>query len=305
VTAPFAGALLAAVCFGTASVLQHTSAARSDIGSALDPRLLLRLGCQGRYLAGLGLDAVGFGLSAWAVRLLPLFVVQAALASSLAVTSVVAAVAAGEALTPAERRAVAAIVAGLVLLAVSAAPEQTEPGRGLATAVLLAGVPLLVLAATWVERRPAGPRPGMVLGMLGGLAFAGFGMAGRLLGAPPRPPLLADPLAWALVAYVGLGLLLYGAALQRGRVTTITAGCVVAETLVPALVGVIAFGDGARPGLVAVAVTGFTLTSGAALWLARQQAGAMEPGPQASAAMTEVGEDGVAVAEAGMVATTT
>ena len=272
-TAPFGAALLAAACFGVASVLQHTSAARAERGGALDPRLLVRLGCQGQYLAGLGLDAAGFVLSAWALRLLPLFVVQAALASSLAVTSVVAAVAAGEALRPAERRAVAAIVAGLVLLAASAAPEQTEPGRGLATVALLVGVPVLVLAAAWLERRPAGSRPGTLLGMLGGLAFAGFGMSSHLLGAPPRPPLVADPLAWASLVYVILGLLLYGAALQRGRVTTITAACVVAETLVPALIGVLAFGDGARPGLGAVAVAGFALTTGAALWLARQETG--------------------------------
>lgn len=269
-TPPFAAALLAALCFGTASVLQHASAARAASGSALDPRLLVRLARQGPYLAGLGLDAVGFGLSAWAVRLLPLFVVQAALASSLAVTAVVAALVAREALRPAERNAVAAIVGGLVLLAVSAGPEQAAPGRGLTTAVLVAGLPLLIVAAALVERRAAGARPGMALGALGGLAFAGFGMAGRVLGTPPRPALLTDPLCWALVAYVGLGLLLYGAALQRGRVTTVTAACVVAETLVPAAVGVTLLGDAARPGLGLVAVTGFVLTTAAALWLARR-----------------------------------
>ena len=270
-TAPFAAALLAAVCFGTASVLQHASAGRAAAGGALDPRLLMRLGRQGPYLAGLGLDVVAFGLSAWAVRLLPLFVVQAALASSLAVTAVVAALAAREALRPAERNAVAAIVGGLVLLAVSAGPEQATPDRGLTAAVLVAGLPALVLAAALLERRAAGARPGMALGALGGLAFAGFGMAGRVLGAPPRPPLLADPLCWALVAYVGLGLLFYGAALQRGRVTTITATCVVAETLVPAAVGVAVLGDTARAGMGLVAVTGFALTTAAALWLARRE----------------------------------
>lgn len=268
-TAPLAAALLAAVCFGIASVLQHASAGRAEPGGALDPRLLVRLGRQGPYLAGLVLDALGFGLSTWAVRLLPLFVVQAALAASLAVTSVVAAVVAREALRSAERNAVAAIVGGLVLLGLAAGPEQAAPSRGGATAVLVGGLALLVLAAFGLERRPAGARPGMALGALGGLAFAGFVMAGRVLAAPPRPSLLADPVAWALVAYVALGLLFYGAALQRGRVTTVTAACVVAETLVPAAAGVVLLGDTARPGLGLVAATGFALTTAAALWLAR------------------------------------
>lgn len=268
-TAPFAAALLAAACFGTASVLQHASARRAEVGGALDPRLLLRLGRQGPYLAGLGLDGVGFALSAWSARMLPLFVVQAALASSLAVTACVAAVVARESLGPGERRAVLGIVAGLVLLGASAGPDEAAPARGAVTVVLLAGVPLLVLAAAWVERRPAGLRPGMALGAIAGLAFAGFGVAGRALGAPSSTPLPADPLVWAMVAYVGFGLLLFGAALQRGRVTTVTAACIVVETLVPAVAGVLVLGDGARPGFAAVAATGFALTAGAALWLAR------------------------------------
>lgn len=271
-TAPFAGALLAAACFGVASVLQGMSAARADVGGALDLRLLGRLGRQGPYLLGLGLDVAGFAITAWTVRFLPMFVVQAVLASSLAVTSVVAAIASREALRPPERLAVAGIVAGLVLLAVSAAPEQADPGRGTATVLLVAGIPSLVLFAAWVERRPAGARPGMALGTLAGLAFAGFGMAGRVMAAPPHPPLLLDPLAWALVGYVVLGFLLFGAALQRGRVTSISASCVVTETLVPAAVGVVALGDGARAGLGVVAATGFALTTAAALWLARREA---------------------------------
>ncbi len=278
-TVPFAGALVAAACFGVASVLQHASAARADVGRALDIRLFGRLGRQGPYLLGLALDGVGFALTAWTVRLLPLFVVQAALASALAVTAVVAGVVAREALRPAERLAVAGIVGGLVLLGLSAAPGRTEPGRGMASLLLVAGIPGLVLLAVWVERRPSGTRPGMALGALSGLAFAGFGMTGRVMAAPPHPAMVVDPLAWAVVAYVALGLLLFAAALQRGRVTTITAACVVTETLVPAAVGVLALGDGARPGLAGVAATGFALTTAAALWLARAGTGAAAVAP--------------------------
>ncbi|MGH9284199.1 MAG: hypothetical protein ACRD0M_00790 [Acidimicrobiales bacterium] len=268
-TAPFAAALLAAICFGVASVLQHVSAGRAEAGGALDLRLLVRLGRQAPYLLGLALDGLGFVLAAWAVRLMPLFVVQAALASSLAVTAVLAARVTRESLGSGERRAVAAIVAGLVLLGISAGSEEHAPSRAPVTLVLLAGLPIVVAAAAVVERRPPGTRPGMALEDLAGAAFAGFGLAGRALGAPPGSPLVSDPLMWALLAYVALGLLFYGAALQRGKVTTVTAACVVVETLLPAAAGIAALGDGARPGLGMVAVAGFALTTAAAVSLAR------------------------------------
>lgn len=279
VTAPFAGALLAAVCFGVASVLQHTSAARTGRTGALDLRLLARLGRDGPYLAGLALDVAGFALSAWAVRLVPLFVVQAALASSLAVTAVVAAAVAREALGPVERRAVAGIVAGLALLGVSAGSADGVPARGATTTVLLAGLPLLAFAAWVAGRRGGSTRPGMALGATAGLSFAGFGVAGRVLDGSAGTALAADPVAWALVGYVVLGFLAFAAALQRAAVTKVTAACVVAETLVPAAVGVVVFGDGARPGYAAVAACGFALTTAAALRLARHDGGAPSPRP--------------------------
>ncbi|MEO7836326.1 MAG: hypothetical protein ABIS21_01640 [Acidimicrobiales bacterium] len=271
---PLAGALLASMCFGTASVLQHVSASRAAAGRGVDPRLLLRLARQGPYLIGLGLDAAGFVVSAWALRRLPLFVVQAALASSLAITAGVAAATVRESLLARERRAIAGIIAGLVLLAVAASPEPASPGRSAGT-LLLGGLVALLVAAVLVDRRAGAAWSGVAFGALSGLAFGGFGLASRVLGSGPGPPLVGDPLAWAMVGYVGLGLLFFAAALQRGKVTAVTAACVVTETLVPAVLGVLFLGDGARPGLGAVALVGFALSCGAAVSLARPSPGSL------------------------------
>ena len=81
------GALAAALCYGVASVLQAVAAARTSSGAAVDPRLLGRLLTQGPYLAGLGLDGVGFAASLLALRSLPLFLVESAVASSIGVTA--------------------------------------------------------------------------------------------------------------------------------------------------------------------------------------------------------------------------
>jgi hypothetical protein len=112
-----------------------------------------------------------------------------------------------------------------------------------------------------------------------GLAFALFGVAGRVLpGSGVGPGLVAQPLAWAAAAYAGLGLLLYGAALQRGPVTAVAAATAAVETIVPAAAGLF-LGGGARPGLVPVAVLGFLVTTAATLVLVRPaDAGADVPG---------------------------
>src|SRR5690242_12174381 len=108
-------ALGAAVCFGTASVLQAMAAraAEPGTGSGVDPALLLRAARQWRYVAGLGLDAAGFVLQIVALLHVPIYTVSAALAASLAVTAVVSARLLRVRLSRAEWGAVGVVCAGL------------------------------------------------------------------------------------------------------------------------------------------------------------------------------------------------
>jgi uncharacterized membrane protein len=66
-----------------------------------------------------------------------------------------------------------------------------------------------------------------------------------------------------------LGLLLYAMALQRGTVTVVQSAVVVAETLMPAAVGITLLGDRPAPGRTSMAAVGFGLTVLGALALAR------------------------------------
>src|SRR5260370_14836193 len=87
-----ASALAAACCFGVASVIQARAARCASRGSArVSPGLLVRMLGQWRFVASLVLDLVGFVAQLVALRRLPLFVVQAAIASALAVTAVLSA----------------------------------------------------------------------------------------------------------------------------------------------------------------------------------------------------------------------
>jgi drug/metabolite transporter (DMT)-like permease len=97
--------------------------------------------------------------------------------------------------------------------------------------------------------------------------------------ATPRHPwdLVFDPALYAMVAAGVLGLLLYALALQRGSVTLATSAVVVAETLVPAAVGILLLGDRPAHGDWSMAALGFALAVLGAVALARYGQ-APEPG---------------------------
>jgi uncharacterized membrane protein len=80
---------------------------------------------------------------------------------------------------------------------------------------------------------------------------------------------LTDPATYGLLVAAAVALMTYSTALQRGSVTVATAPLVVAETVAPALVGLLLLGDQPRPGWGTVAVVGFVLAVAGALSLAR------------------------------------
>ncbi|MFE7930813.1 hypothetical protein ACFU6S_19145 [Streptomyces sp. NPDC057456] len=261
-------ALGAAVCFGTATVLQAMAARAAAGGSGGDAALLLRAVRQWRYLAGLGLDGLGFVFQIAALRSVPIYAVGAALAASLAVTAVVAARLLKVRLSRTEWAAVGVVCAGLAMLGLAAGTEGEESGPPALPWVMLgaaAGVLLLGLAG----RRLTGRGRALVLGLGAGFGFGVVEVAVRLIDSLDPAELLTDPALYALLLGGGAAFLLLTTALQRGSVTTATAGIVIGETIGPALVGVVWLGDRTREGLGWLAVLGFAVAVAGALALAR------------------------------------
>jgi drug/metabolite transporter (DMT)-like permease len=264
----FLGALLSAVAYGIASVLQAVAAkAAPDAGEGVDPRLLLRVLRQWKYVAGLGLDVLGFVSQIAALHVLPLFVVQATQAASLAVTAVAVRVF-GVRLGAREWTAVGVVCAGLALLGSSAESEGSAQ-VGLGFRLALAGA-VVVLGLAGVAAGRAGRRVRTpALGLIAGLSFGLVAVAGRIIPSFAPLDLLTDPALYVLAVSGAMAMLFFATALQRGSVTTATAMMVLGETLLPSLIGVVLLGDRTRPGFVAVAVAGFVLAVTAALALAR------------------------------------
>ncbi|MCY0932860.1 hypothetical protein [Streptomyces sp. H34-S4] len=262
-------ALGAAVCFGTASVLQAVAAraAEPGTGSGVDTALLLRALRQWRYLAGLGLDGVGFVLQIIALRHIPIYAVGAALAASLAVTAVVAARLLRVRLSRTEWGAVAVVCVGLVMLGLASGEEGTLEGSLTLKLGLLAVAGLVLLVGAVAGGLPDRSRA-LTLGLAAGTGFGVVEVAVRLIDDISLST-LANPALYALLLGGGSAFLLLTSALQRGSVTAATAGMVLGETIGPAVAGVAWLGDRTRDGLTWLAVAGFAVAVAGALALAR------------------------------------
>lgn len=243
-------------------MLQAHSARRSAGSGA---RLLLRLATQIPYLIGLLLDLGGFALSVVALRSEPLYVVQAIIASNLAVTALVVAAFYRTRLAGREWAAIAAVCGGLALLGLAAGHDGTQPASLATRAGLLGGMAVLAVVAIVLGRTDRAA----VLGAVAGLAYGGVAVAARILPSFAPLRLLADPAAWALALGAVLGTVYFATALQRGRVTTVTAMMVVGETIAPAALGIALLGDTVRHGATPVIAVGFALALAGTLLLAR------------------------------------
>lgn len=265
-------ALGCSVCYGTASVLQAaaTRSVEAGSGSGVDTVLLMRAARQWRYLVGVGLDGLGFLLQVAALRLVPIYVVAAALAASIAVTGVASAWLLSARLSRAEWTAVGVVCVSLVALALAAGPghfRHAPAGLGWA---LLGVVAVVFVAGAVAGRLPDRPRA-LALGLAAGTGFGVIEVGVRLIEVidPTRRAFYTNPALYAAAAGGVAGFLLLTSALHRGSVTTAVAGMVVGETIAPAFVGVVWLGDNARDGLGWLVITGFVVAVSATLVLAR------------------------------------
>lgn len=247
------GALLAAVLYGLGTVLQAKGVK----------------GLPWVYAAGLAADALGFLASLLAVRVLPLFVVESAVASSVAVTALLAVWWLHARITRREVAALAAIGVGLVALAATA---RDGSGTRVSThgELLICWAVVPVLAAGAVAWRARGAWSGLVLATVAGLGFGGTAIAARVLHVhTPWWRTIEEPALWALAAYGAISLVAFGLALARADVTAVAAITFVVETIVPTIVGVTWLGDRVRHGTAPVAVVALALTLAGCLVLAR------------------------------------
>jgi drug/metabolite transporter (DMT)-like permease len=283
-------ALGSAFCYGIAAVMQAIAvrtasrrpAAEADAAGRVDPGLVVRMLRQGPFLASIAIDFVGFIFQLIALRRLPLFAVQAIMASNLAVTAVCAAWLMKVRLSGREWLAVIGVVLGVGLLGSSAGAQGAATVGWAFQLGLIIAVAGVAAAGALAARLP-NPARTPVLGAIAGLGYGVTAVSARILPGFEPSQLVRSPATYTLAAAGIVSFMLYAAALDGGSVTTATAAVILAETMPPAVIGVIFLGDSTRPGLTAVAALGFALAVVCAVALARFGEAGEEGHPHAAA----------------------
>lgn len=246
-------ALLAAVgsclAYGVSTVMQAVAARRAS-GLAVVRQPLV--------IAAFALDGAAWLLSLLALDHLPLFVVQAVIASSLVVVVLLAARFLAVPVRRVDRAAIGIAVAALVVLAAGSGEQPAvEPPASFTTAMLIAAG--VLAAAALAVYRSGHP---LLLAVIGGLGYAGAAVAARAAHASgDLLDTVLQPLALVIVVCGVVGALSYLRALERGPVGAAAAVVSVLEVVVPGSIGLLVLGDEIRAGW-ALAVL---LAAGAAL----------------------------------------
>ena len=253
-----AAGLLSAAVFGVAAVVQAHAVRRYDDTPGLRGFVVRSLR-DGRMMLVVAAYLVGFVLHAVAIWWLPLYLAQALVAMSLPVTAL-ASHRVEDALHRSGWLAVGLVTCGLVLLSLGAG----DPGAVVTTTrfVLLVWAAVVALAlASLAGARLSGP----LLGLLAGLGYAGSAISVRGVGTPVEGAVVAAALAvpsFSLVAFW-----LYSLGMHSTAVPSTTASLIVAQTFVPAAVGVAFLGDGVRDGWWPAVGLGLLLSTAGAVVL--------------------------------------
>ncbi len=261
-------ALGAAVLNGAAAILEKVGSSKVAAIKSPSPMILWKLKGSIPYNLGILFDLLGWGLALFAVHFLPLFIVQPILACGIIVTVLIELYLLKTRLNRQFIISIIVIILGLVLLALTATPEKAvHTGNSINLGITLFPAILLILGILFSSKTKA--FNSFVLAALGGLAFGGVAIAGRMIHFNyPLVKLLINPIAISLVAYGLIGIILFTIALQRSAASSANAIMIACSTLFPILVGLIFLGDHPKNNQWSLVVLGVLFTLSGTLLIA-------------------------------------
>jgi drug/metabolite transporter (DMT)-like permease len=204
---------------------------------------------------------LGYGLSLVALRILPLFLVQALIAASIVVTAFGEQFFLHRKLDKKTYWSLTAVIIGLALLAFSAVSGHAiVPNHTITLAIEISPLVLAAAGLLFVYMPKNNRSSAIVLAALGGLAYGNTSTIGRILVYPnPLWKLAENPLVWSLTVSAILGQYFFTIALQRATATKSNAIMIATQTLGPAICGLLFFGDKIRVGFQLVVLIGSIL----------------------------------------------
>jgi hypothetical protein len=274
--------VLSACCLNLGYLLQHGVASKLPALSLRRPVASLRslLGNL-RWLAGIGVEAVGWLLYVGALALAPLSLVQATAAGGIGILAIMVSRFTGVPLTAGERIGAGVSVAGLALLGVSLLGSY---GTGPAAGYLWVGAWLIASLAgavvcVWLLGRVIGGGPAW--GIAAGILFAAGDVSTKMAvaGGPENIAFLA-----CLIAFYGVGTVVLQAGFQRGSALTTVGLATLMTNALPIAAGMTVFREPLPTGWVgAVRVFAFAaVVAGAVLLASRTKAAERRPAREES-----------------------
>jgi drug/metabolite transporter (DMT)-like permease len=237
-------AVVASIGYGVSTIMQAV-ATRRTAGLAVVTQPLV--------IGAFVVDGLAWLLSLVALDRLPLFVVQAVIASSLVVVVVLARFVLGTRMRAIDRVAVVVVVGALVVVSLSGGdqPAVAPPDGFVTTMLVSAGVLAAVFVLAYRRGRP------LLLATIAGLGYSAAAVAARAAHASGGLlDTVLQPLAIVIVVSGVVAALAYLRALERGSVGAVAATVSVLEVVVPGIAGMVVLGDVVRHGWDAAAVLG-------------------------------------------------
>ncbi len=258
--------MLIGALFALAAMVLNSIAAMLQADATTRTRPRHPLAAQPRYLGGLLMDGLGWVCTVIALRLLPVFAVQAILGGAIAVTALSSRWLWGIRLRVLDRVGVGACLVGLVLVAAAAGPQGVMVDTAADVTLVVAAV---LLSGVLIAMRNV--RAAWAFATLAGLGFGATSLAVRavrLPGGGDIVDLLRQPAVYVVVAFWLIGMISYSRALVRGELSVVTAVFTITEVVVPGLVGMLVLHDQVRPGWGWVVAAGLVFATSGVLQLA-------------------------------------
>jgi drug/metabolite transporter (DMT)-like permease len=268
--------LVSACALNVGYLIEHSVASKLPPLQIRHPirstRLLLS---SRRWLAGFGIEAIGWLLYVLALALAPLSLVQATAAGGIGILAIMVSRVTGVRLSRRERIGVVLSVGGLVLLGISLLGAQDE-GTGGSTVTIVIWL-IISAAAAFLAARFGHKlvRSGAAFGLATGILFAAGDVATKALtsGGVSRLPFIV-----ALIAAYACGTGVLQAGFQRGGALTTAGIATLLTNALPIVAGMTIFGESLpRDWLGALRIASFAAVVAGAVGLARGQ----EPVPEA------------------------
>ena len=245
-------ALVAALCYAAAMVLQQHSAADVDRAASLRPGLIAALLRRPLWVAGIAANLAGYGLRYLALSGGSLVLVQPVLATSLLFALPASARWDGTRLAARDWVGAVGLAGGVVVFLVAARPTEGRGGAsGVAWLVTAAAVGVGVAVAVAGSGRFPGVARARLLAGAGGLAVALVAALTKATADSAGDHLLPALTRWepyALVVAGAITLLVVQSAFNAGPLASSLPTLMVVETVGGVALGVLLFGEGVHGG---------------------------------------------------------